>query len=298
MIKNILATLNGPEKYKLVDENHSLDIYAGYNNKGEKTLLLDTTLKIDKLKNTKHIKVDVRNENNRFQIFLSLEDNTFEEQFYVFCDDIIEYSSKESDELIASRLYLQRFLMWKNLFGASKNKTMSFENIKGLYGELIFLKEVIIERYGKNAAVKSWLGPLKNKRDFEVENTWYEVKTTTSDSKEVYISSISQLDDPTIGFLVAVKLEQSNLNNIFSKSLYKLVEELLDIFEDFPLKEEFINKLDKYGYDFNEVYENYIFHYIGVCEIEINENSKVIRRSSVPISVSEVSYKINYELIN
>jgi len=297
MFKELISKLDGPQKFRLIDELHLLELYGGYDSNGRKCILLITEIEVSKLKNTQYIDVNI-DTNEKKYVFFSLKDEQFTEQFYLFADDLIEYSRLATLENMCARKYIQRYLMWRTLFGAEINDLMSFEKIKGLFAELMFFKDHMISEYGIFGSVNSWLGPNNAKRDFEVSNYWYEIKATTSDSNEVKISSISQLDDTITGELVVIKLEKTNFENLHALSLYSLVEEIINLIQDFNLQDIFISKLNEYGYRHNDKYKNSKFHFKGIKRIEINEYSNILRTDNLPKSIGNLTYNINYNLIN
>ncbi|WP_369408059.1 PD-(D/E)XK motif protein, partial [Pseudomonas sp. SWRI111] len=65
----------------------------------------------------------------------------------------------------------------------------------GLIGELLFLRDVLSDRVGWNAAIKCWNGPGGHEQDFVVAGSIFEVKTqvVTAD-RRIRISSEDQLD--------------------------------------------------------------------------------------------------------
>lgn len=296
MFREALNQLSKNENYLLLDENHPLELYGGYDSSGRKSIMLVTSCEVIKLRSTENIDVNVIGESN-MKTIISLKNTSFDDQFIKIIEDMIEYSNVKKSENISIKLFFQRYYMWEHLFD-KKSKLMSFEKIKGLFAELYFLNEFMFANYDMFSSIKAWLGPEKSKRDFELENYWYEIKSITSDSNEVMISSVHQLDDPIKGELVIVKLEKSNFVNEISLSLYHLVEMILQKVDDLTLKEELIRKLAEYGYTINDEYKEYIFHFIGFVNVVIDKNSNVLRSRNIPASISNVNYKLNYKMIN
>jgi hypothetical protein len=296
MFREVFDKISNPQNYILIDENHPLELYGGYDEKGRKSILIVTSIETNKIQGSEYLDVSIIDDEPK-RIIISLKDFNYDEQFMILIDDIIEYSSKTTSDIISARRIIQRFYMWKQFFD-NKNKLMSFEQIKGLYAELLFLKDFMLVNYNEFITISSWLGPEKSKRDFELSNYWYEVKSITSDSNEVLISSVKQLDDPIIGDLVLVKLERSNFSDPTTMSLYDLVEAVLDRIIDLEQKEKFIGKLNQYGYKISEEYKKFKFHFLGFNHITISPSSNIIREKDVPLSVSSIKYKLNYKMIN
>lgn len=83
----------------------------------------------------------------------------------------------------------------------AQSPRMGTEREIGLFGEMLFL-EYLIEQHGP-AAVKSWIGPLGEPHDFRIGEHEFEVKTTTSSTREHTINGIRQLV-PSHGCTLAV----------------------------------------------------------------------------------------------
>ena len=69
-----------------------------------------------------------------------------------------------------------RWKYWLELFGKKKGTLLDKSEIKGLIGELLLLKDKFIPEYGVTDAIASWMGPMLGHKDFEIADTWYEVK--------------------------------------------------------------------------------------------------------------------------
>ena len=59
--------------------------------------------------------------------------------------------------------------------------------IQGLFGEMYFLKNYMIPKFGINSAIFSWSGPEQTSKDFSLENNWFEIKTISAKSSLVKI---------------------------------------------------------------------------------------------------------------
>lgn len=298
VFKEVIMKIDRENNFQLIDETLILELYAGYDYLNRKSILLVTDLKVHEIKSTKDINVIVNLENNKSYIFFSLDNTSLSEQFYIFADDLINFSNQSDDDIQCARLYLQRFFMWKSLFSNPSYHIMSFESIKGLIGELIFMRDYLFKEYNISDAVISWLGPDKAKRDFEINNEWYEVKSLSQGAKSVSVSSLEQLDNIIDGKLVVVRLEKSNYNNETSCNLNLMVESIIGLIEDLSVKEIFANKLDNYGYSYNKEYDSYVFNFIGFEFIKINDKSRVIRSKDIPKSITKISYELNISMIN
>ena len=98
------------------------------------------------------------------------------------------------DELTTSNKGLVKDILtvskrWKDL--VKEVRTLK-ELEKGLLGELWFLDN-LIDHLGPSI-IRDWRGSEGDRHDFRIQNNEFEIKTTSSDERIHYISSISQLE--------------------------------------------------------------------------------------------------------
>ena len=103
-----------------------------------------------------------------------------------------------------------------------------------MFGEIIFLKNRLIGKYGAEKAVAGWTGPAKTDRDFVYDDLWYEVKTTNPGAPTLKISSIEQLDTDDEGRIVWVEAEKTASVDPVAKSVPRLIYETKSALEGFP----------------------------------------------------------------
>ena len=87
--------------------------------------------------------------------------------FYKFCEDLINQTANYKGESPYSEI-VNRYNQWRKMFYASKN-ILSEQEIQGLIGELLFLRDFGIKKYGSTCALNSWSGPEPTHKDFSYE---------------------------------------------------------------------------------------------------------------------------------
>ena len=76
-----------------------------------------------------------------------------------------------------------------------KGGVLSVEEIRGLFGELNFLQQLLDHARTEHDALASWEGPESTQQDFIFDNTVLKVKTLSGrERNSVRISSEDQLD--------------------------------------------------------------------------------------------------------
>ena len=212
------------------------------------------------LKSSTGIEVRVRKRTDgKYAIIISLQTYTSSELFEKFKVDVIESSAKLQSELLGLSFIAHRYSSWQRLFHGVNSGKLSLHEIKGLIGELLFLSKHMFQHYGYLKALNSWTGLDGTDKDFYVDDTWFEIKTTTSGNQIILISSIEQLDSQDVGYLAVATLDQTNVTDTNSLSIGSLIKHISFLLKTEGLDEQFNDMLLRHGYcDFDE-YENYHF---------------------------------------
>ena len=209
--KKIFEETDRAESYQRVESSSLIDWYLGKDNRSKYSLFCIVSSEPKDIRSTQLIDafVGIRKD-GRYGITFSLVDNSLLDLFSHFCEDMVSSSSVIKDVTKAAGYVSGRYHIWQRFFSKTKNGYLSFEEIKGLIGEIIVLKDYMIEKYGEDKALASWSGTEMTDQDFSVDSTWYEVKTTVSGSATVKISSVEQLDSEQAGHLVVVTLDKTS----------------------------------------------------------------------------------------
>lgn len=190
------------------------------------------------------VELDTTISPNKLILLLNEKDDL--EIFEVLCKDLISVAAgNDNDQDMISKM-AQRLLRWRKLLQQDLKSSFSTQKQMGLFGELTFIKTVLKDEIGIEEAVKNWNGPSYDKQDFVLKNTVAEVKTyKTSNEKVIEISSKEQLYSPKENlFLVTFALSE----NQAGYTVKHLVDEISNEVKDDELKEQFINKVEGYGY--------------------------------------------------
>lgn len=280
--------------YRRTDSNYKVNIFLGYNENGQMSMVVTEPGKVVKTKSSKVIDVNLkRREDGKLALTFDLLDDTYETMFVVFCKDVIvacEVAGKE----VAIATALKRWKYWKDMFGKQKSVLLDKSEIKGLIGELIQLKQFINE-HDSETAIKSWMGPLLGHKDFELFNTWYEVKSVNEAAIQVTISSLEQLESNVDGHLVVIRLEDTNTLPVDAINLNKIVLEITDLINDPDIMNMFCTKLDSVGYISDPAYDEVNFLYKGTHRYLVNDKFPRLRRETVGDAIGNVKYTILFE---
>lgn len=278
--------------YQRIDKEYRINVFIGYNPDGQMSMVITEKGKSEKVKSTKFINVNLnKREDGKMALSFDLLDNAYESMFVVFCKDIILMCEQAGREMAISNALL-RWKYWKELFGKRRNTILEKNEIKGLIGELLELKNYFIPKIGSDNAITSWMGPLLGHKDFELSDTWFEVKTVHEAAVQVVVSSIEQLEAEIDGHLVVVRLEDTSPLTNSAVSLNKLVLEIMDTINDPETLEKFRIKLDNVGYEQNTLYDEICFLYKGTERYVVNDNFPRLRRKEVNDAIGNAKYSI------
>ena len=278
--------------YQRIDSGYKVDIFLGYNDNGKMSMIITENGKDERVKSSKLIDVNLnRREDHKLALSFDLLDMVYAPLFTLFCKDLIvvcEHVGK--DKAISSALV--RWKYWKEMFGCRRKQVLDKQTIKGLIGELYELIHRFIPKYGYMNAIKSWMGPLLGHKDFEINKTWYEVKTVNDGALEVTISSLEQLESDLDGNLIVVRVDETSENNEKAVNLNKLVLQLIDFIEDLEILDEFRIKLDNIGYSAIPEYNSYNFIIKGSEVYKVNEAFPRLRRRDLNDAIGSAKYTL------
>ncbi len=298
-LKERFESFTSADAYMRVDETHPLDLYIGIDEYYRWTLLLICTEMPGHVTGSKMIDVRVgERKDGKYTLTLALINKEFSDIFVLFCSDIID-SSRNVNKHNGTNFIVKRYLSWREMLSATKNELMSPEKIKGLLGEMYFLDTILLDKYGNEKGPLSWTGPKAYHQDFIVDDTWYEVKTVSSGSEEIKISSIEQLDCENPGTLVVIYADNTSETNEDSFTLNKLYNKLIDEIKNDDIKEKFANMLLKFGYYPRPEYDDseYIFDIKGLRLYQVDYSFPCLRRSNLLPAITKAEYMLSLPAI-
>lgn len=219
----------------------------------------------------------------------SLEQDELLGCFAAFGEDLISAAQDITDENLIYHILSDRFQAWKKLFKSDRSRLTEPE-IMGLIGELLFLKEKAIPKWGESIALDSWMGPEKTHKDFSCDNEWFEIKTINSGKETVHISSIEQLDSDMPGCLYVYSFEKMS-PSYDGLIINKLIRNILDSLETHQ-KDIFLNKLVYLGFDFSPEYDNLVFRKVTENCYLVDSDFPRLKRNLLPLAISKCQYDV------
>ncbi len=296
---NNFAELRDQSSFQRVDNTHILDLYVGSDDMSRQTLLLITDNQPAAIDSSQIINVTVGNrKDGKWATSFSLINDDFDDMFNYFCKDIIESSRSITNKGKGSDYISSRYTKWQNMLAKLNGELLSPSAIKGLVGELCFLRDCLIPKYGQDVAVNSWIGPEKADQDFVCENTWYEVKATVSGAESVRIASVEQLDMPIPGVLAVVYLDKSSASDNMKVTLNSIFTEVSSLLTTESLKNKLSGILLNLGYYCREEYDKPAFKLSKIDRYSVNSDFPSIRRKDIPAAIVNSKYILSLSSID
>lgn len=235
------------------------------------------------------------------QIIVNLKDETFNEKFKKWISDLYE-NLVEADDIgdLIKRFNKE---IKEHILLMSKEKKVPIENIRGLFGELLELKRLLLlENIDKSIVLDGWHRPAPANHDFDFKNYSLEVKSIGRTSSKVKITSENQLTQVENKNLILKVSILDAVTKSSEDSLAVLYNEIKTVLGS-PLNILFENKCA----------EDAFFKYLGPehvsldCKMweidsefyEVNqENFPMLTHGSIPNGVSSVKYEIDISSID
>ena len=276
--------------FLLVSGDHPLSFHIGYYGEQMCFMVLDTG-KVEKTTSSKAINSScVEMDNGKYALRFLLNYPSLNELFVKLCWDLID-CSRNSSKPIAT--ILSRFNSWIRLLQKRGEGLLSPSAQKGLIGELLFLKELIVSE-GSIKALNSWVGPEGSDQDFICENSWNEIKATTIASTTVVISSLQQLDRNDQGYLVVYFMDKTTSNGLQTLSLPEVVDDVRKLLP-IGVTDLFLCKLAMCGYYSKdcERYKEMRYRLSEKRVYSVDDRFPKLTRSNVPSEVHNAKYELD-----
>ncbi|MDM1345269.1 PD-(D/E)XK motif protein [Acinetobacter pseudolwoffii] len=294
---NLLTSSVEQPVFQLFDNTHPLKFYIGKTVENNLFLMLRMSCSPPQVKSMRAIKIKYYHlqEDSTWSLILTLENRNLEPMFSLLCADLITFSKKEySTEDKAINDVLRRLSYWRLLLEREAFNILSENEVRGLFGELLFLKK-IIDHLGLKSALKSWVGPLDAPQDFQTDDCSWEIKTIRPSARSIPISSEYQLHvcKSPIYLVVIELIEVKKTDEIESFSINSLVENIRSLlWEDVEALDLFEAKLSHTGYSPRSEYDDFKFRTADILTYEVAERFPCISNTNLADGLCKVRYEI------
>jgi len=186
---------------------------------------------------------------NSYAVCLILRDENFSDLFSLLAADIVREIQDGPGEKAAVQRFVRRINTWISFFEKYGNSGLTPEKVRGLFGELWFIRQYLLSDKDHYKKIKGWTGPDGSPHDFQFGKTAFEVKTTaTKKPWKVKISNEIQLDDSGLENLFLYHIALREIEGGIM-TLPKLINEIEGLLIDTPeTRRLFLDMLIKSGY--------------------------------------------------
>jgi hypothetical protein len=138
---------------------------------------------------------------------LVLTNARYKDIFTTLVQDIVDYLAFIADGQAAISAFINRLKRWQTFLEKHNPEGLSETAQQGLYGELWFLRQLVIPHLELLKRIRCWTGPKGTQQDFQFSCCAVEVKTTSAKQhQKLAIASERQLDDTGPGTILLLHL--------------------------------------------------------------------------------------------
>lgn len=178
---------------------------------------------------------------------LVLSQQSFADLFDALVTDVAKAAASGIDERDVAARVAARVRLWQ-IFLRETSTGLSAERQRGLFGELFFLRRVLLGPVPAPAAIDAWVGPSNAPQDFAFGKAAVEVKTTIGSQPQLLrISSERQLDTTALDHLALFHLSLDAREGA-GQTLPDLIAEIRKAIKDPLTADAFEDRLFTGGY--------------------------------------------------
>jgi len=195
-------------------------------------------------------------------------------------------------------IFLARIRAWQNFMHRGVDTHLNLAAEVGLYGELLFLRQLLAAGISSAIVIDSWLGPVGGAQDFALGPGAVEVKTSIAAKGFLAeIASLEQLDHATRQplFLVAERVELNEAGT----TLPLMINEIRDVIAADPLNStEFATKLIHAGY-LEATADQYSHSFLPISRrlYLVDDAFPKLTRTTVPLPIRKARYEIDIDAV-
>jgi hypothetical protein len=298
-----IAPAPGPytDNVRRASSTHPLDFFRGRNHTGQYIFALtadEDCRELPKPPKLNGIDVTVeRRPGDGARLVLTLEDRNQFDIFRTLCGHLLDTTADHPHGANGRglQLVLLRLADWHNMLRRRREGLLTTEEIIGLIGELLFLRDQVTPRAGLSGGLAAWRGAYRDEQDFVFGAWQIEVKTqlSTSDHR-LLISSEAQLDTVGSCLLLCHQTIARTHSAAAAVSLNTLIDELTSVFTaaGSPVLEQFEAALEACGYVRREEYDESKWLLIDRRLFEVRGDFPRLTPAMLPTGVYAVSYSI------
>jgi hypothetical protein len=166
------------------------------------------------------------------RIILALTSDGFRDVFRALAVDVAEVLVEAKTKEAAAATFISRVRRWQRFLEVHGPAGLSDSERRGLFSELLVLKELIVACSDPLRILEGWRGPVREPHDFVLLGGDIEVKSTASPSpRTIEIANFDQLDDLGAVRLLLIHTVLAEMDS-GGQTLPGIIEDLLKVCGD------------------------------------------------------------------
>lgn len=231
-------------------------------------------------------------------LVLTLEKQVDSDLFLGLCETMVSSLKAVEDSATALAVALAHIKRWKAFLAGKKARLLTPEEVRGLFGELQFLRTLYKNKLDQISAVAGWGGPEGAHQDFIFQNTAVEIKALSGKERStVRISSEDQLEALCDNLYLLIYRLSDLPESDQAISLNGLVREIEAELGEAEALESFFQRLAAYGYVERVEYDKPEFIVMSRRAYRVDDEFPRLMRSALPDGIVRLSYELELEKI-
>lgn len=282
------------------DPKHPLDVFRGRDHLGRPVFSYQGSFgpaQPRELPSMAFVEVElVHREGMASELLIRLLDQSNVDTFRALCENLCASTEQlnQGDDAQGLAIILMRLHRWQDLLRSKRERRLSHEQLVGLMGELLLLRDVFMPAVGGGAAVSAWRGPLGAEQDFVFQFCHVEVKTQVStEDGFLHIASEHQLDAGEKNLVLCHQTLGPGIS-VEACSVVRVVEDLqgrLGAVDPTAL-DRFNGALALFGYEPRPEYDNERWVFTGRTYMGVAGDFPRITPEALRTGVERVGYRI------
>lgn len=235
-------------------------------------------------------------------LVLKLKDANYIDLFNDLILSLYNRVFRISDNKTSIQEFVNTFYKWAEFFEEPDSSKLSIEQVKGIIGELNYLKDILKSSNLENIdlQLESWIGPYDTSNDFVFDNKNVEIKAKDFSSQTIKISSEFQLEIEPFKTLelVIVSMQTDYINGVsLSDSISICIDLIRKRYGNISI---FLRALRQIGLspEVSKDYDNFKFRIINskVYDCTGGDFPKLTTQN-IPLGISNLKYSLNESTI-
>ena len=225
---------------------------------------------------------------------MTLLDSSMRDVFLAVCVDLMNTADNAgADGAAALNAVIVRIEKWQQLLKVPRGDVMLPQKQRGLWGELLVLRELFLPYVAAPVAAEAWSGPTGGEQDFSLAGlTLAEVKTQSAASdRAVRISSVDQLDNRSGVLFLVHQTVAPSADGVTLQGMVDAVR--AEVRSDITAFGRIELNLREYGFADRKEYDEAPFALSHRKIYRVEGDFPRITRGQIPNGVSDVRYGVD-----